>query len=73
MATRRLRKMSQKQKNRERWPEMAEFVDNMRDAFGDVKVIAVYEHGRLVMGKPDPFVDFVQPTDDYDYTQRKRK
>ncbi len=36
--------------NRQRWPELAEVVDQMRTFFGDVRVINVYEKGELVAG-----------------------
>ena len=38
--------------NRDRWPDLAEKVDQLRSVFGDVKVLNIYEHGRLVAGNP---------------------
>lgn len=36
--------------NRQRWPQLAEVVDQMRTFFGDVRVISIYEKGELVAG-----------------------
>ncbi len=41
-----------KQDNRQRWPDLAKAVDNLRAVFGEVSVMNIYEHGNLVMGKP---------------------
>ena len=43
-----------KQTNRERWPDLAEKVDQMRAVFGEVSVLNIYEHGSLVAGHPLP-------------------
>ena len=42
-----------KEQNRERWPWVAELVDEFVEAFGEVKVEAIYEDGQLVKGKKD--------------------
>jgi len=40
-----------KQKNRERWPWVGDLVDEFAEAFGEVKVEAIYEKNQLVAGK----------------------
>ena len=40
--------------NRERWPDLAKKVDQMRAVFGEVSVLNIYEHGSLVAGHPLP-------------------
>lgn len=40
-----------KENNRDRWPELAKAVDEMRKVFGDVSVISIHENGKLVAGK----------------------
>ena len=44
-------KDSKKKANRERWPEIANLVDEFTEAFGEVKVEAIYEKDQLVAGK----------------------
>jgi len=41
-----------KQDNRQRWPDLAKAVDNLREVFGEVSVMNIYEHKKLVVGKP---------------------
>jgi hypothetical protein len=59
-----------RESNRERWPELAKVVDEMREVFGDVKVIAVYEKGELVIGTEDKHRALIVPAADW---QPKRK
>jgi hypothetical protein len=40
-----------RQSNRDRWPELAEAVDQLKAAFGQVHVLSIYENGKLVAGK----------------------
>lgn len=35
---------SDKQSNRERYPDIAKFVDELREVFGEVKVVELIEH-----------------------------
>lgn len=35
---------SDKQSNRERFPDIAKFVDELREIFGEVKVVELIEH-----------------------------
>jgi len=40
-----------KQDNRQRWPDLAKAVDNLRAVFGEVSVMTVYEGDKLVAGR----------------------
>jgi hypothetical protein len=40
-----------KESNRNRWPELAKIVDQMRQVFGEIKVESIHENGKLVAGK----------------------
>jgi len=40
-----------KESNRNRWPELAKIVDQMRQVFGEVKVESIHENGKLAAGK----------------------
>jgi len=40
-----------KESNRERWPQLAEAVDQLKAVFGQVQVLSIYENGKLVAGK----------------------
>ena len=53
-----------KENNRDRWPELAKAVDEMRKVFGDVQVLSIYENGKLVAGK-DYKRNLIIPTKDW--------
>jgi hypothetical protein len=40
-----------RESNRNRWPELAKIVDQMRQVFGEIKVESIHENGKLVAGK----------------------
>jgi hypothetical protein len=59
--------------NRNRWPELAKIVDEMREVFGDVKVVAVYEKGQLVLGTEDPHRSLIIPAADWEPSKKGKK
>jgi hypothetical protein len=65
--------LTAKQDNRARWPELAKVVDEMREVFGDVKVVAIYEKGELVIGTEDKHRTLVVPAADWQPTKKGRK
>jgi len=61
-----------RQSNRDRWPELAKVVDQMRQVFGEVKVEAIYESGKLVAGKERTGMSEVIPAKDWQPKRKKK-
>ena len=60
-----------KESNRNRWPDLAAVVDQMRQVFGEVKVESIHENGNLVAGKERAGMSEVIPA--RDWQPRKKK
>ena len=59
-----------KESNRNRWPDLAKAVDQMKTVFGEVQVLSIYESGKLVAGKHYQR-NLIVPTEDW--LPRKKK
>ena len=61
-----------RESNRQRWPELAKVVDQMRQVFGDVQVLCIKEKGQVAAGKPyGEGSIFIVPQEDW--KPRKKK
>jgi hypothetical protein len=59
-----------KESNRNRWPELAKVVDQMRQVFGEIKVESIHENGKLVAGKERTGIQIVP---ERDWEPRRKK
>jgi hypothetical protein len=61
-----------RESNRNRWPELAKAVDQMKAAFGDVQVLCIRENGKVVAGKPyGAGSAFIVPEEDWQPRKKK--
>ena len=61
-----------KESNRNRWPELAKVVDQMRQVFGEIQVLNIYESGKLVAGKERTGMSEVIPEEDWQPKRKKK-
>ena len=62
-----------RESNRNRWPELAKVVDQMRQVFGDVQVLCIKEQGQVVAGKPyGEGSVFIVPQEDWQPKRKKK-